>query len=55
MPSLDPRAYAMSPKGKATRARARARYLAKRRAERVESLTSNPAPLIAAINQWGKL
>jgi len=44
MPVRDYRAYALSPKGKAARARARARYIAKRRA-----LNQPPKAITAAV------
>lgn len=50
MPVLDYRAYAKSPKGKAARARAHARYVEKRRAAKLKRI--NPAPLAQAITQW---
>jgi hypothetical protein len=51
MPVRDYRAYAQTPKGKAARARAHARYVAKRR-ERNALTNFNAAPLVQAITQW---
>lgn len=44
--------YAQSPKGKAARARAHARYVAKRRERSSRPTPINAAPLVQAITQW---
>ena len=51
MPVRDYRAYAQTPKGKEARARAHARYVAKRR-ERTAPINFNASPLVQAINHW---
>lgn len=52
MPVRDYRAYAKSPKGKAARARAHARYVAMRRDRNAHPIPNNPAPLAQALNNW---
>jgi hypothetical protein len=52
MPVRDYRAYAQSPKGKEARARAHARYVAKRRERNARPIPINAAPLVQALNQW---
>ena len=53
MPVLDYRAYAKSPKGKAARARAHARYVEKRREHNKKRFKS--APLTQTLNNWRTL
>ena len=53
MPVLDYRAYALSPKGKAARARAHARYVAKRRAINHQPKAST-AQVAGLLLSWGR-
>ena len=53
MPVRDYRAYAKSPKGKAARARAHARYIAKRRALNQQPKASTAA-VAGLLLSWGR-
>lgn len=47
------RRYAMTPKGRAAKARSHARYVEKRRQmARRADMTLNPAPLAQAVSTW---
>jgi hypothetical protein len=53
MPVRDYRAYAQSPKGKASRARAHARYIAKRR-ELNQQHKASTAQVAGLLLSWGR-
>ena len=53
MPVRDYRAYAQTPKGKAARARAHARYIAKRRALKQQPKASTAA-VAGLLTSWGR-
>lgn len=53
MPVRDYRAYALTPKGKAARARAHARYIAKRRALNQQPKAST-AQVAGLLTSWGR-
>jgi hypothetical protein len=55
MPVRDYRAYAATPSGKAARARAHARYVAKRRERNARPIKPAVAPLVQALNNWRTL
>jgi hypothetical protein len=52
MPQSDYRAYAQTPAGKAARARAHARYVAKRRERNARPTPINAEPLAQAVTNW---
>jgi hypothetical protein len=52
MPVRDYRAYALSPKGKAARARAYARRVAIERENKSQPAPFNTAPLVQALTNW---
>jgi hypothetical protein len=54
MPSRDPRAYAASPKGKAARAKARARFIAKSRELNAKPPAVEIALLTACLSTWSQ-
>ena len=53
MPQRDYKRYALSPKGKAARARAHAKYIAKRR-ELNKQLKASTAAIAGLLTSWGR-
>lgn len=54
MPQRDYRAYALSPNGKAARARAHARYVAKRRALNQSQPKASTTQVAGLLSSWGR-